>query len=149
MQKEFATTQKVMKAFPEEHSNLTPHEKSSSAEKLMKTFVFEMYLMEYALGGTLETEKFQTYNPGSIASIITDFSALCGKILEKLNAATDEDMDKTVPFAGKDFKAHELLTMLLFDQIHHRGQLTVYIRLAGGQVPSVYGPSADDDSTNL
>ena len=39
--------------------------------------------------------------------------------------------------------------MMLFDQIHHRGQMTVYIRLAGGKVPSVYGPSADDPATNL
>ena len=32
----------------------------------------------------------------------------------------------------------------LFDLIHHRGQLTMYIRPMGGKVPSVYGPSADD-----
>ncbi len=32
----------------------------------------------------------------------------------------------------------------LFDAIHHRGQLSTYLRPMGGKVPSIYGPSADD-----
>jgi uncharacterized damage-inducible protein DinB len=36
-----------------------------------------------------------------------------------------------------------LLWIALFDAVHHRGQLTTYIRPMGGKVPSVYGPSAD------
>ena len=38
-----------------------------------------------------------------------------------------------------------LLWIALFDTIHHRGQLSVYIRPMGGKVPSIYGPSADDE----
>ena len=34
--------------------------------------------------------------------------------------------------------------MMICDRIHHRGQLSVYVRMAGGKVPSIYGPSADD-----
>jgi uncharacterized damage-inducible protein DinB len=34
--------------------------------------------------------------------------------------------------------------MFLHDQIHHRGQLTVHLRMAGGRVPSIYGPSKDE-----
>jgi len=37
-----------------------------------------------------------------------------------------------------------LLWIALFDVIHHRGQLSTYIRPMGGKVPSIYGPSADD-----
>ena len=33
---------------------------------------------------------------------------------------------------------------LLSDQIHHRGQFSVYLRIAGGKVPSIYGPTADE-----
>ena len=32
----------------------------------------------------------------------------------------------------------------LFDAVHHRGQLSTYLRPMGGKVPSIYGPSADD-----
>jgi uncharacterized damage-inducible protein DinB len=37
-----------------------------------------------------------------------------------------------------------LLWIALFDTVHHRGQLSTYIRPMGGNVPSIYGPSADD-----
>jgi uncharacterized damage-inducible protein DinB len=36
------------------------------------------------------------------------------------------------------------LWYLFFDAIHHRGQLSTYIRPMGGKVPSIYGPSGDD-----
>ena len=36
-----------------------------------------------------------------------------------------------------------MLTMLL-DHVHHRGQFTIYSRIAGGKVPQIYGPSADE-----
>jgi len=38
-----------------------------------------------------------------------------------------------------------LLWIALFDVVHHRGQLSTYVRPMGGKVPSIYGPSADDD----
>ena len=41
----------------------------------------------------------------------------------------------------------DLAWMLLHDSIHHRGQISVYIRLAGGKVPSIYGPTADEPWT--
>ena len=42
----------------------------------------------------------------------------------------------------------DMLFGFLFDAIHHRGQLSIYVRLmAGGRVPSIYGPSADDPGT--
>ena len=37
----------------------------------------------------------------------------------------------------------EFLWFILFDAIHHRGQLSTYIRPMGGQVPAIYGPSGD------
>ena len=38
----------------------------------------------------------------------------------------------------------DVLWFMLTDSIHHRGQLSVYVRMAGGRVPSIYGPSADE-----
>lgn len=39
-----------------------------------------------------------------------------------------------------------LLWIALFDSVHHRGQLSAYIRPMGGKVPSIYGPSADESA---
>jgi uncharacterized damage-inducible protein DinB len=38
----------------------------------------------------------------------------------------------------------DMLFGILFDAIHHRGQLSTYLRPMGAKVPSIYGPSADD-----
>ena len=43
-----------------------------------------------------------------------------------------------------DIPLPEFLDFMLHDQIHHRGQLSIYVRMAGGKVPSIYGPSADE-----
>lgn len=43
-----------------------------------------------------------------------------------------------------DQMSMDLLWFLLFDEIHHRGQFSIYLRMADGKVPSIYGPSADE-----
>jgi uncharacterized damage-inducible protein DinB len=45
-----------------------------------------------------------------------------------------------------DWPVREILWMFHFDAIHHRGQLTTYLRTMGGRVPSIYGKSGDDVS---
>ncbi len=148
--KEFATTLKMMRAFPEEQIDFTPHERSSNAQKLMSTFVFEMYLTAaYVFGQQLDREKFKNYKPETLASIISDFQKETADILEKMEKLPEDELAKTIEFGGAQFTADSFFLMMVHDQIHHRGQLSVYVRLAGGKVPSVYGPSADDESTNL
>jgi uncharacterized damage-inducible protein DinB len=50
----------------------------------------------------------------------------------------------TGPKQMSDLRRLDVLWFLLNDHIHHRGQFSVYLRMAGGQVPSIYGPSADE-----
>jgi len=50
----------------------------------------------------------------------------------------------TGPKKMSDLRRLDVLWFLLNDQIHHRGQLSVYLRMAGGKVPSIYGPSGDE-----
>lgn len=148
--KEFATTLKVMNAFPEDKLDFTPHERSQTAKKILSTFVFEMFLVEsYVFGEVLDNTVFQSYAPVELQTIITDFKKHTENVISKTEKLSDADMNKTVEFAGTKFTADGFMLMMLFDQIHHRGQMSVYIRLAGGKVPSIYGPSADDPTTNL
>ena len=148
--KEFATTIKVMSAFPERKLGFTPHERSQTAKKILSTFVFEMFLIEsYVFGEMLDGTLFQSYAPDELKIIISDFKEHADKVISKIENLSDADMNKTVEFAGTKFTADGFMLMMLFDQIHHRGQMSVYIRLAGGKVPSIYGPSADDPSTNF
>jgi uncharacterized damage-inducible protein DinB len=148
--KEFATTLKVMRAFPENKLDYTPHERSSKARSIMATFIFEMYLVELnVFGKKIDNSMFQNYSPESLDTILSDFQKETEYVISNLQSLSDNEMNKEVEFAGSKFSADDFMLMMLFDQIHHRGQLSTYIRMAGGKVPSIYGPSADDKTTNL
>ena len=148
--KERATTLKAIKAFPADKILFAPHERSRNARQLMATFVFEMYLIDaYAFGEKIDRSVFQSYAPFDLQTLLSDFENESSRTLSMIEKMPDSDLDKPVEFAGSKSTADAFILMMLFDQIHHRGQLSVYIRLAGGKVPSVYGPSADDSSTNF
>jgi uncharacterized damage-inducible protein DinB len=49
-----------------------------------------------------------------------------------------------VNFYGRPIVLVDALWLELFDHIHHRGQFSVYVRLAGAKLPSIYGPTADE-----
>jgi uncharacterized damage-inducible protein DinB len=50
----------------------------------------------------------------------------------------------TGPKTLGDFKVIDFLWFMLLDCIHHRGQLSAYLRPVGGKVPAIYGPSGDE-----
>jgi len=150
LKKEFATTVRVMLAHPQDKRDFKPHERSQDAIRLMSTFVFEMYLLgAYMFGEPLDPLRFQEYAPESIDQVIRDFEKESFNIEGKLVDLPEEELRRPVSFGGTDFVVDEFALMMLHDQIHHRGQLSVYVRMAGGKVPAIYGPSADDPATNL
>lgn len=140
--REFATTQRVMRAFPQDKPDFAPHERSQTARRLMSTFVFEMS----AIGSRISGGAFDpsSYAPDDLQTVITDFEKGSAEVVSGLEALSEAEMQKPVEFAGRQFSAGEFMLTMLCDQIHHRGQLSVYVRLAGGKVPSIYGPSADE-----
>ena len=150
LKKEFSTTLRVLKAYPQEKNDFKPHERSSNVLGLTSTFVFEMYLLDMHLfGDALDRSIFQKYRPDNIQTVVNDFERECTQVIERLEKMQESDLSKTVTFANRTYVADEFALMMLHDQIHHRGQLSVYVRMAGGKVPSIYGPSADDPTPNL
>ena len=66
------------------------------------------------------------------------------EVLEALTSMSDQDMDiLQEDLFGRKMTRAEGLVGVLHDMIHHRGQMTVYLRMADGKVPSIYGPTAD------
>ncbi len=82
--------------------------------------------------------------------ILATFDGLHRELVQKVRAADDRALSGTVKFyvAPKqmgDVPVMSLLWMgVLRHSIHHRGQLSVYLRMMGEKVPSIYGPSADE-----
>jgi uncharacterized damage-inducible protein DinB len=145
--REHAITRKVLHAFPPDQADLKPHERSSAARALVWTFVLEEMIMLKVLsnepigGGSPKA-------PESWQAILDAFDEQHEKMKAKLDSVDDASLNPVKFFVAPkemaDFAPLAFLFRFLFDQIHHRGQLSVYLRIAGGKVPSIYGPSGDE-----
>ena len=143
-QRESAITSKVIDAFPADQPDFKPHPKSNSAKQLVWTFS-----VEAGVKNQFEIKGGFPPAPETWEETVSSFRNTREQVISALSQAREEDFAGTVKFfTGPkqmgDVPKAELFWFMLFDQIHHRGQLSVYVRLTGGKVPSIYGPSADE-----
>ncbi len=148
-QRECQTTLKLLKAYPAGKGDMKPHEKSRSARDLAWTFVMEQGVVDMCLKGKIDFTKASPPAPGNYTDIITAFENAYRDTVASVTKTSEDDLNQTIQFPvgpGKmgDFRRTDVLWMTLMDQVHHRGQFSVYLRLAGAKVPSIYGPTADE-----
>ena len=146
---ECATTLKLMRAYPADKPDFQPHPRSSTAKKLIHTFGVEQGVVAAAINGTLNMTGGFPPEPATLGDAIAAFDKGRNEVEQALAKAKDSRLNESVQFfTGPkqmgDVPIMGLMWMMLMDQVHHRGQLSVYIRMAGGKVPSIYGPSADE-----
>lgn len=87
-----------------------------------------------------------TNPPETLKEVIALYEVIHRDAMEKVKS---NEISGTVPFfiAPKtvaDVNKMDLLWSMLHDHIHHRGQFSIYLRLVGAKVPSIYGPSGDE-----
>jgi uncharacterized damage-inducible protein DinB len=143
---EHAVTVKVMKAYPSDKLNWRPHERSFNARQLMMRFMGEQVIMAKLPKGGFTPPTEQPEEPElNLDQLLDTFEKGYAEVLKVIEGVPDSDFDnKMTLFFGSEMKLSDACWIPIKDQIHHRGQLSVYIRMAGGKVPSIYGPSADD-----
>ncbi|HJS43238.1 MAG TPA: DinB family protein [Gemmatimonadales bacterium] len=148
--KESDTTLKVLRAYPEEKTDLRPHPSCRSAKDLAWAFVFDGVAGSQAVQGEM---KFPPPNmpekPSSWKAMISEVEKALKVMSDKVRKVDDAQLNTTVKFVTgpkqmSDLRRMDVLWFLLNDTIHHRGQFSVYLRMAGGKVPAIYGPSADE-----
>jgi uncharacterized damage-inducible protein DinB len=149
-EREYPVTLKVLRAYPAAKSDLKPHPKARSAKDLAWAFVFEGHAGAQSLDGELKLPpKTLPPMPGTWGGVVSECERAFKTLAEKVRAASDAELEHTVKFfTGPkqmgDVRKADFLWFLLMDMVHHRGQFSVYLRLADGKVPSIYGPSADE-----
>ena len=141
---EFATTMRVLKAYPEDKLDLRPAEKSRSARELIRTFVAEELVCGAAMRGEPILGVAGQSLPDDLTGVLDTFDRIHQEVQSLVAQAPDEALERVTDFYGHQISVLEVLWAELLDQIHHRGQLSVYLRLAGARVPSIYGPTADE-----
>jgi uncharacterized damage-inducible protein DinB len=139
---------KVLKALPPGRLDYRPDPKARTAAELAWTLAEE----EAALVSLLETGKCewkQSSPPATVEEIVAAYEGHATAVNRKLASIDEPGWESKGQFvmggqvAWEDTIA-EFVWGFLFDAIHHRGQLSTYLRPMGGKVPAIYGPSADD-----
>ncbi len=146
--REFLTTIRVMEHFPVEQETFKPHERSSSAHQLFWTLVLEEKINLHVARGDIMAVNIMTEEepPKTITDIINRYREVFLETTKELEALSDEAYESEISFFMGTMRKIDAFWITLLDSIHHRGQMSVYIRMAGGKVPSIYGPSADEQS---
>ena len=148
---ELPTFVKVLKALPKDRLDYRPDPRARTAAELAWVLAAE----EAALVALLDTgvvEWKETPPPASLDEIVTAYetsAAAANERLGRLDAAGWQRKGRFVMGSDAAWEAtmSEFFWGFLFDAIHHRGQLSTYLRPMGGKVPSIYGPSADDSGS--
>jgi uncharacterized damage-inducible protein DinB len=136
---------KVIEALPEDKHGHKVHDKSREAGNLAA----QLAVQWKGISGVVTTGA-PTMNPHDMklttkSQMLSKFDEGMDQLMKDLDAITDEDWENTDAAIG-DFwkdKKYNMAWGFLFDAIHHRGQLSTYLRAMGEKVPSIYGPSAD------
>ena len=152
LQHEAATTRKVLERIPAETFDWKPHEKSMSMHRLA-THVADMFgwyaptLEQDELDFANGYEEPKPANTEELVALLDKNVAAAIKCLQKTDDAAfmqnwtlrnGEQIYFTMP------KAAVVRSFVMNHIVHHRGQLSVYLRLNDIPVPAIYGPSADE-----
>ncbi|HXF42836.1 MAG TPA: DinB family protein [Pyrinomonadaceae bacterium] len=153
LKSEAETTRRVLERVPAEKFNWKPHEKSMEMGRLA-SHVAEMFKWTPMILNSPELDfakaEYKPFEPQSNQELIGFFEQCLAEAVESLKTASDEALGEnwtlrngeTVYFTMP--KSAVIRTMVLNHIFHHRGQLSVYLRLNDIPVPSIYGPSADE-----
>jgi uncharacterized damage-inducible protein DinB len=138
---------RVMKAVPADQSDYRPHPRSTSAGDLMWLLAVELHdacdLIDRG-----ECSYTPQPTPG-VAESIAAYEKHAAALESRLASVDESQWEKKVKLLADgqvmwETTLGDMLFGFLFDAIHHRGQLSSYLRPMGAKVPSIYGPSGDD-----
>lgn len=150
---EASNTRKILAGIPEEQFNWKPHEKSMSLGRLA-CHITELpqwigHIMT-AIEFDFASDVFNRINVSSREELMEIFDITIRRAVEFLEKATDEELNTSWTLRRAGLMRFELprkvsIRQLVLNHIvHHRGQLSVYLRLLNVPVPGMYGPSADE-----
>ena len=143
-EREVQTTIKVFKALPQDKLDFKPHEVSRSAQHLAWTVANEQIVDVQALAGKISWEALPAEPKGTIHEIVEIFEKNAQEAAAAIKNASDEVLNQMIDFGAMKMRVMDVIWFMFYDQIHHRGQFSVYVRMAGGKVPAIYGPSFDE-----
>jgi uncharacterized damage-inducible protein DinB len=154
LSQEHAAFVDVCRALPADKLDYRPHPASRSAGELVAMLVSaQQSSIELCENGSSSFNSGMQWHPSNplttLDQMIAAFELHHRSLIQKLHGVSDATWERPAwlmrgkqEILVKD-TVGGLLWIALFDAVHHRGQLSTYIRPMGGEVPSIYGPSGD------
>jgi uncharacterized damage-inducible protein DinB len=134
----------VVNAVPDEGLDYRPEPKARNARELIEHLLDLQELFEE---GVIHHRNQVPFD--SVESAVQQLDESFEALIEKLGTMDEGDWGKSGRFYAGDHliaeaPCQQLAWMMFLDAVHHRGQLSTYLRPMGSKVPAIYGPSADD-----
>ena len=152
LEQESLATRRVLERVPQAHLSWKPHAKSMSLGQLaLHVATVPGNVAELASMDNPEPPAFVQQEARNVAELVPALIASVAKARAQLGGFDDAKMESTwrLMSGGREVMAMPRLAfaraIMLNHWYHHRGQLMVYLRLLDVPVPSVYGPSADEN----
>jgi uncharacterized damage-inducible protein DinB len=156
LEREAATTRLALQRLPEGHNDWKPHDKSmplgylASLVATMLGWITSMVNQDEFDLKSPEAAKFKPIEWRTRQELIAALDAMVEESRAALQKTSDKHLMTNWKFAAGGYvisenPRHLMITDSVFSHLaHHRGQLTVYLRLNEASVPALYGPSADE-----
>jgi uncharacterized damage-inducible protein DinB len=152
LEQEAESTRRVLERIPEDRLSWRPHPKSMSLGQLaLHIATLPGEVAQVAAMDTMETPQFERPEPKSKREVLEALGQSLASAMEFLRGLDDARASQTwtMTLVGKPIfslpRIGLVRTIMLNHWYHHRGEMQVYLRLLGVQVPPVYGPTADED----
>jgi uncharacterized damage-inducible protein DinB len=143
-EQESAATKKVIRAVPDDKKTYTPDSKSMTAHQLAWHITSaEVMFLDFVVSGKMPAGP-PPDPPPTIAAILDWYETNHQDRLGKVKGLSGEKLAATIPFFSLELPNVTYLNFMNLHTVHHRGQLSTYLRPMGSKVPAIYGGSADE-----
>jgi uncharacterized damage-inducible protein DinB len=147
LQNEWMTTYKVLSAVPNGKRDYKPDTNGRSAWELTTHLAAaDVWFLDGVLNGKFDSPGEEAPAP-DVAGVAEWYKKEFPNRLERVLALPDQKLTQTIDFFGMKMPAVQYMMFALVHMVHHRGQLSSYLRPMGGKVPSIYGGSYDEPWT--
>lgn len=143
IENEYTITKKVLAALPEGEKSFKLGDKGRTAQELHWHIVSsELWFLDGIAAGQFGPDERPM--PATVKEAVDMYAKEFGPKLAKVKELSAEKLAAVVPFFHMSMPNVVYLSFLSNHSIHHRGQLSTYVRAMNGHVPSIYGGSADE-----
>jgi uncharacterized damage-inducible protein DinB len=149
LESEVRATRECLEKVPMDDPEWKPHEKSMPLGYLAMMVAEIPKWIQYTIeNGEINFGTFEHSKIDTTEGLITAFDKNMDAVRKAFESLTDDGLKETFSLKNKDellFSSPkgESISQSINHLVHHRGQLTVYLKILGKKIPSIYGPSGD------